>query len=201
MANPVVANILKTGAILYLAPVGEALPDETTISAGEDWGGDWERVGFTKAPLTLKYTSKTFDIEVEEFLSAVDRVRTAESATIETVLAETTAAYFTQLAGGSTVSTTAAGASQVGYEQASIGGEALLEKYAIGFEGSRYDASGNELPVRFFFDRATLVLNGDLVFTKREDQYVGLAFQAAALVNTTTGRLLTMQRVTAPATS
>ena len=53
MATPVVANILKTGAVLWNVPTGETVPDETSVAVGAAWGGNWARVGYTKEPLAL----------------------------------------------------------------------------------------------------------------------------------------------------
>ncbi len=201
MSDPVVSNIFKSGAILWYAPAGEALPDETTVGAGDAWGGNWARLGFTSMPLSCLYEFDEADIEVEEYLAAVDRYKQAEKGTLETKLAELTADYLA-LVGGGTVTTVAAGAGQVGYEELDIGGVIILTKYIVGFEGIRYDASDNGLPVRVFARRCTMKINGALEFSKRDENYPGIPVQIKALADTdNNGRLFTWQRVTAPATS
>jgi hypothetical protein len=88
MGAPSVADIIKSGAMIYIAPAGEALPDETTVAAGASWGGTWVRVGYTKEPLTVEYEPEEHEVEVEEHLAPVDRWKTKETLRMETVLAE-----------------------------------------------------------------------------------------------------------------
>jgi len=135
MSNPVVANIIKSGAVLWYAPVAEAQPSTLAPVYGAAWGGNWVRVGYTKAPLTAAYASTEAEIAVEEELASVKRVRTAEALTLETVLGELTAAYL-KLAGGDqrTVTPVAAAAAQKAYEETGLGGIAEIAQYEWGFE-------------------------------------------------------------------
>lgn len=200
MADPVVTNILKSNAVAWIAPVGTAFPDETTVAAGASWGGSWARWGFTKEPLTLAYESEEHNVQVEEFLGDIDRYKISESAMMETVLSELIADYLTYGMDGA-VTVTAAGASQKGYSELLVGNDAIKPEYAIGFESIRYNASGVALPQRIGFYRCTLKLNGELTFSKKNDDHTGVPLQAIALANTTTGRLIWSNFVTAPATS
>lgn len=204
MGLPVVSQIIKSGALLYEAPVGEAIPSETTVAWGAAWGGNWKRVGFTKAPLSMLYDSEEFDIDVEEELAAVDRVRVKEKATLETVLAELTAEYL-QLAAGNqdTVSTTAAGAAQKAFEETSLGGEPILTKKQYGFEGRFITTGGDDEPIRAFIHKATAKLNGPLEFSKKSTEYTGVSIQIAALTDTTQSvgqKLVKFQRITSEVT-
>jgi len=200
MADPVVANVFKSGAILWYAPVGETIPDKDTIGAGDPWGGNWQRLGFTKAPVTFAYEREVADINVEEYLAPIDKYRIAEKAQAETTLAELTADYLSLGVGG-TPTEAAAGAGTVGYEELEVGGEFRLTKYAVGFEGIRYDANDNDLPLRLFMYRAVITLNGELEFSKRSDDFPGLPIVIELLADTdNNGKLFKFQRVTAPAT-
>ena len=206
MSNPEVANVLKTGAIIYYAPVGEAEPDETTVVYGDDWGGNWARMGYTKAPTAFGYEDERAAINVEEELSPIDEWRTSEDLNIETVLAELTADYLRHAAGyDDVVSTTAAGAGQKGFEEMSLGGEVKVQKYAYGLEGLYLNANGDEEPVRIFVWKATAKLNGQLEFSKKnDDSSGGIPLQLHALTDTTQSageKLFTFQRVTAEASS
>lgn len=200
MADPVVSNILKSGAIAYIAPESTAFPDETTIAAGVSWGASWARLGFTKEPLKLAYEAEHHDIEVEEFLGAVGRKKIGEKAMIETVLSELIADYLKYATDG-TVTTTAAGAAQKAFSELLIGNDSEKTVYTLGFEGVRYNATGVALPQRFGFYRCTLTLNGELQFSRRDDDHTGVPLQAQALANTSTGRMIWTNFVTAPATS
>ena len=185
MGDPVVTNIVHSGAVLWVADSGETIPDETTIGYGTAWGGNWARVGYTKAPLTLAYTSEEVEIEVEEELAAVKRRRIREALTLETVLAELIAGSL-QLAASNqdTVTTTAAGASQVGYEETGLGGESVLTEKTWGIECLHIDSSGNEHPLRIFVHIGTAMVNGNLEFSAKGSDYPGIPIQIKALADT-----------------
>jgi len=205
MGSPSVTNIDHSGAWLYVAPTGESNPDETSVAYGAAWGGNWARVGYTKAPLTLAYESEEFDVEVEEELAPVKRRRIKENLTVETVLAELTAEYV-QLAASNqdTVSETGAGASQDAYEEMGLGGEAILTEKKWGFEWMHIDAAGNEQPGRVFIHKGTGKLNGNLEFSKKASDYPGVPIQVKALTDTTQSegqKLMLWQKVTAEKSS
>jgi hypothetical protein len=205
VGTPDVANLMKTKATVWYAPYGEVLPDETTVAAGADWGGNWARIGYTKAPLVIAYESEEFDLTVEEHLAAVARRKISHSARAETVLAEMTAAYLKLAEGGvGVVETTAAGAAQVAYEEALIEDSAFLKPYIVGFEGNHYTDLDDALPFRLFFLRATLRFNGNLEFSQKSSEYSGIPLIISALADTaleaSPGALVRWQRVTAPAT-
>lgn len=200
MADPVVTNILKSGAVAWVAPEGTAFPDETTIAAGAAWGGAWARWGFTKEPLKLAYEDEEHDINVEEFLAALGRKKIGEESSMETVLSELAGDYLKYAMDGA-LTTTAAGAAQKGFEELLVGNDSEKTVYTVGFEGIRYNATGVALPIRIGYWRCTLRLNGELEFSRRSDDHSGVPLQVKALANTTTGRLIWINRVTAPATS
>lgn len=200
MGAPTRANIMKSGAVIWYAPEGEALPDETSVNAGASWGGTWVRVGFTAAPVTFLYEDERMEIEVQEMLVAFDEWRTKESCTLTTALAEITGEYLALLT-GDTVTTVAAGASQKGYEHFSVGNNDRVKVYAVGFEGIRYDANNNALPFRLFIPRATFKMDGEIEFSRRTDVYVNLPITIKGLGDTSTGKVAIFQRVTAAATS
>jgi len=200
MGDPVVTNILKSGAIAWIAPEATAFPDETTIAAGVSWGASWTRLGFTKEPLKLAYEDEQHDIEVEEFLGAVGRKKIGEKATMETVLSELIADYLKYGTDGA-VTTTAAGAAQKAFAELLIGNDSEKTVYTIGFEAVRYNSTSVALPQRIGFYRCTLRLNGELKFSRRDDDHTGVPLQAEALANTTSGRMIWSNFVTAPATA
>jgi hypothetical protein len=201
MGDPVITNILKTGAIIYFAPVGETMPDETSVEAGGAWGGNWARVGYTKAPTKAKYEFSIHESKVEEVLGPVKRKKIDEAFAVETVLAEIEADYIA-LAYGGTVSETGAGAGQKAFEELTVGDEVDLPEYAWGLEGQYEDADGNTQPIRYLIPRATSRINGELEFSKKTDDYPGIPLLIESLANTTNlNELFTWQRVTANAAS
>ena len=200
MGSPTVTNILHGPVIVYTAPVGESVPADS-VAAGTAWGGNWARIGLTKAPLTAGYEFEEGEAMVEEALTAVKRWKTKEDLTLETTLAEITAEYL-EMAWGGTNTTTAAGAGQVAKDELDLGGEATLEELAWGFEGIYTDSSGTEFPVRVFVHKATAKANGELEFG-RESEFPGIPIQIKALADLGQSqgeRLFKFQRVTAAAT-
>ena len=196
-----VTDILITPAKIYRAPVGEALPDESTIDYNEAWGGNWVDIGYTLQPVTLNYNREVFELMVEQINGAVKRRVTNEVAIIETVLAESTPTNIGYAIGG-TVTTTAAGAGQTAYQELKAGGSTILTEAAWGLEGLYENATGVKFPVRVFLYKATAILNGPLSFAKAAG--LGVPIQISALNDTakTVGeQLISIQRVTAVATS
>jgi hypothetical protein len=198
MGDPVVSNIFKSNAVIWVAPVGTAFPDPDDIAAGVDWGASWDRVGFTAEPVTVAYDHSESEFKVEEFLASVARMTTSEGLKVETVLAELTATYL-QLGLEGTVVPTAAASGVAGVEDLVVGNAAHRTVRAFGIEGQYVNASGDTLPLRFFIYRATLHLNAELQFSKHEDKYTGIPVQILALADAdNSGRLFAFQRVTAP---
>lgn len=195
------ADILLSPAKIWYAPVGEALPDETSVAYDADWGGNWEQFALTKTPVTLNRDVSTFDVFVEQTTVPLRRAITEEKMTIETQLAEFTGVNLALVMGG-TNTTTAAGAGQKGYDKVVAGGEWTLPERAWGIEGKYIDADGDEFPVRLFLYRATVKLGGELSFQKGD--YVGVPIQIEALGDTSKAigaQMIEIHRVTAAATS
>lgn len=200
-----VGDLFKSKATIWIAPVGEAFPDETAVAAEADWGGNWTKLGWTLEGIKFKYEYEDMEIAVEQILGPLSRRKTSESAMFETVLAEVTATNLAYAAGTdptTLVTTTAAGASQAGYEEAAIGDNLLVQEYAIGLEGINYHQTDGLLPLRIFIPRATLVINGELEFAQKNDSMTGIPLQVKSLVDTAnSNRLFVWQRVTAAATA
>lgn len=196
-----VTDIVVTSAKPFLAPVGEALPDETTVALGASWGGSWVDLGGTTVPITMAYSDEEKDIELEQFTGPVARFKVKEGYKFETMLAQLTPATLAKVLNGTNTST-AAGASQKAFDEIKAGGEFTLVQYAFGFEGRYRNAAGVEFPVRGFLPICTVRLNGNLQFAKSD--VAGIPFQANALADTTATegeQLFKMHRVTAVATS
>lgn len=196
-----VADILLGSASMWVAPVGEAEPDETSIELGDAWGGNWEDMGYTTAPISLSRSIEEFELEVEQVTNPVKRIITKEDVMIETTLAEQTASNLSKVLNG-TASTVAAGASQRGYEQVVSGGDSALNQYAVGFEGIYQDLNNAKFPVRVFLYIVTMSLNGQLQFSKRAAAGVPVQFKALADTSKAVGQqILKWQKITAEATS
>lgn len=196
-----VTDILVTPAKIYRAPVGTAVPDETTVAYGASWGASWTDLGYTLEPVSLSYESETFKLMVEQLTAPVRSVRQEETVSIETVLAEITGANLNMVMDG-TLTTVAAGAAQVGFDTVEAGGSVAISEYAWGFEGYRLGASNAKLPVRVFVYRGVAVLNGQLTFAKSAG--VGIPLRIEVLPDTAKvagKQLLLIHNVTAAASS
>ncbi len=176
-----IADILITPAVVYHAPVGEGLPDESTIAYGTAWGGNWNALTYTKTPLTMIRDLTRAEIMVEQEIGPVKRVAVEEKISLEVELAEFDGTNLQILMEGTLVNTPP-GAAQVGFDQLDAGGEFQIDEKAWGFEGRHVNSLGDVLPVRLFIHRATAVLNGNLVFGKAES--TGIPIQIEALIDT-----------------
>lgn len=198
-----VADILVSPVNIWQSPTGTALPDETTVAFGAAWGAGWVSLGYTTAPLAMKYDTSLFELELEQITSPVKGQKTKETLSLETTLAELTATNLKLAIGStSTITTTAAGASQHGYEEVNMGGEAILPEYQFGFEGYTLDSSNRQLPLRLFIYRCTFSLGGSLEFSKKAAAGIPIKITAWADTSKTIGQqLFKLQRVTAWKTS
>lgn len=195
------ADIIIGPARVFHAPVGEAIPDETTVAYGADWGGNWEEIALTKTPFTMNRDVSTFDAMVEQSTLPVKRAVTEEKVAFETTLAELTADHL-QLGMGGTATSTPAGAGQVAFEELNAGGQAVLDERAWGVEGVYVDANNNRFPIRMFIWRATAVLNGELAFGKGDSSGIPLRIDSLGDLTKAVGaQLFKFQKVTAAATS
>lgn len=196
-----VSDIIIAPATLYVAPTGEALPSADTVQYGAAWGGNWVSMGYTLTPVSMQYDQELFELEVEQLTNAVKRLRTKEEAMIETTLAEITGANLNLPLDG-TVTTTAAGASVRGKTVVEAGGKTAITERAVGFEGLMKVDGTIQLPVRFFFYKATIQLNGKLEFSKKAAAGIPVQIKALADTSKAVGKqIMIVQIVTAKATN
>lgn len=158
-------EILVSGAWLWYAPEGEAFPDPDVVEVGEDWGGNWEWAGLTTEPLTQTVDTTTFEVDVQQSNLPVLQSITAEDMTLTTTLAEQRPELI-QLVDGGNIYTTAAGAGQHGYVELRAGGRTQRTVYSVGFEVRYALPSGDLVPLRLFFHRATFARGGGVAYDK-----------------------------------
>jgi hypothetical protein len=196
-----IADILVGPSIVWYAPVGETEPSPDSIGAGVAWGGNWAKFGYTKTNLSAEFKFAEKEAEVQEALGPVKRWRTKEELTLETILAEITAANF-GLAASRTPSVTAADATHVGREDVTVGGVSTLTEYAWGFEGTYLTDAGDAYPLRVFIPKGTATINGKLDFGKEDYPGIGMQIKALHDMTQTQGaRLAHFQKVTASKTA
>lgn len=195
-----IADILHGPVAIKYAPVGTALPADS-VAFGGVWPTGWLDFGYTQAPLTLNYTFDELDIEVEQELAPLDRIRIKETVELSSVLAELTAKNVGVMMNG-IVTLTDAGAKQVGKEEVEVGGDRNLNKYAFAFEGLYIDSTGNKFPRRFFLYRGTCRVDGEIASGKEAN--ANLPFTIKGLVDTSKSsgkNLFKWQTVKAAATA
>lgn len=196
-----VTDIIIAPATIYSAPVGEALPAIDTVQYGVAWGGNWVNMGYTLTPVSLQYDQELFELEVEQLTNPVKRLRTKETAMIETTLAEISGANLNLPLDG-TVTTVAASASIRGKTTVEAGGKTTITEKAVGFEGLMKVDNTISLPVRIFFYKCTIQLNGKLEFSKKAAAGIPIQIKALADTSKVVGKqILIMQIATAKATN
>lgn len=163
-----VGDILTTMGSMWYAPVGTAVPDETSIAYGADWGGAWDQLTVLSAPLTMEYTEVREEADEQDALSPVADWRIDERFLLRSATDRMTGDLLALLTHGSNTDT-AAGGSQKAYSRVLGGGEPVVNQYAVGFEGYRPDdTDGTKQPVRYFFYKASFMLDRGFQFSKRE---------------------------------
>lgn len=195
-----VADILLSPATVYYAPLGEALPDDS-VAYGTAWGGNWENLGYTNAPLSMSYSNEKYKVMVEQLTAHVKSRIISEELTFETTLVEMTGDNLA-LALNGTAADTPAGAGQVGKTVVKMGGDTEEQLYTFGFEAEYVDADGDSFPVRLQVYRASAIMGGNLEFSKSKESGLPLRIEAQADTTKAVGeQLMIIEKVTADATS
>lgn len=197
------SDILVTAANILYAPKGTTLPDETTVPVNDfdAWPSGWEHLGYTASPARTTYTYDVFELGVEQSTSPAIQRKTNERATTDIALSQFNGKNLALLTDG-TATDTAAGASQKAYTKVVTGGSPNLKEYMFALEGYRPDANGNAQPVRVFFYRGAIRVNGSIEFAKGAG--TNLPAQITVLVDSSkpAGQgLMEVHIVTGPASS
>lgn len=202
MPNFSTNDILIAEANLLYAPTGTSLPDETTVAwnAYDSWTS-WTHLGYTDAVSNVSYSYEEFAYTPEQALSPVVRRKISETMELTFSLAQLSAAHLALLTGG-TATATAAGASQKAFTEVVGGGDTAITQYMFALEGYRLDSSGNKQPVRLFFHKASIMLNGQIPFGKNTAATVPVTVKADTDSTQDAGeQLFVAHFVTAPASS
>lgn len=178
------SDILVTAANILYAPLGTTLPDETTVAVNDfdSWPSGWVHLGYTASPARTTYTYDVFELEVEQSTSPAIQRKTNERAVTDIALSQFNGINLALLTDG-TATDTAAGASQKAFTKVVTGGSPNLKEYMFALEGYRPDADGDPQPVRIFFYRGTIRVNGSIEFAKGAG--TNLPAQITALTDST----------------
>lgn len=120
-----VSNLIAGTPKLYIAPVGEPLPQVNaltppSINIGTP-GGNWSAVGFTMEDWTMPYSPTMQAIEVNEHAAAVKHVLVREQLRLGVMLAENDMASWSQAINTATLATVSAGAGQTAQDTFAVG--------------------------------------------------------------------------------
>lgn len=129
--NNVVVGLAAVWIQPWIDGTPAELPDDD-VMYGADWAGPWAHLGATDQGWKLKIATKTADITIEEQSTPVDILADGKTLTVSGSLAEDTLQHMLWAYGGGTLTTVAAGASQVGKQTLSL--QDKLEKWAVGLE-------------------------------------------------------------------
>lgn len=201
--NFATSDILVSAANILVAPKGTALPDETTVAWNDfdSWPAGWDHLGYTASPARTTYTYDVFELPVEQSTSPAIQRKTNERAVTDVALSQFNGSNLALLTDG-TATDTAAGSSQKAFTKVVTGGSPNLKEYMFALEGYRPDANGTPQPVRLFFYRGTIRVNGSIEFAKAAG--TNLPAQITALTDSTRAvgqQLMETHIVTGPATS
>lgn len=119
-------------ANIYFGAKDEALPDEDTVGYGGDWGSGWDGVGYTEDGVEIESSVDADDIKPSETKTPIDVLVTGSSFVVRFVVMEHTLEMMKLAFGGGTITTTAAGASNIGKSVLTLSN--TLDSYALGFE-------------------------------------------------------------------
>lgn len=178
------ADVLVTAANILYAPLATALPDETTVEWNDfdSWPAGWEHMGYTATPARTTYSYDVFELNVEQSTAPIIQRKQNERAVTDVALSQFNGDNLALLLDGE-VTTTAAGGSQKPFTKVVTGGATNLVEYMFALEGYRPDADGVEQPVRIFFYRGTIRVNGSIEFAKAAG--TTLPAQITALLDST----------------
>lgn len=134
-------NVLYGVGVLFIAPVGTAVPSDQNLGVGSSWvSGGWSYIGATDQGVSLTFNPTTTDIRIEEQQTPVAALVDQVTMEVTTSLSEETLANINVAWGnGGTVSVTAAGASQPGKSVLTLSTNfaslacALIGKNQLGF--------------------------------------------------------------------
>jgi hypothetical protein len=138
-------------------------------------------LGLTSEGATVKYTGKLEPIITDQYLAPVGYYIPGEECTLETILSEAGATKLKYAIGYGTVSTTAAGAGQVGYDKLTFGGNTALTDYVLEYRAPRRTNSSLYIRVRLY----KVNISPDLEMVFKKDGTLGFKMTAMAVCDTT----------------
>jgi hypothetical protein len=127
-------NVIAGSGIMYLAPAGTAVPSIASLPI--TWTG-FDSPGYTDDGVEFVYSPTFKDITVDEEMSPVDKLLTAEKLEVNVKLAETTLKNLQKAIAGSSL------VEGVGISTLYLGSASSTQEWILGFVGPAPLANGN----------------------------------------------------------
>lgn len=197
-----VSDILVSGATVLHSDLTIALPNLNTVAfnAYGSWAS-WFSLGVTASPVRIRHDKEYYQFDAQQYAHPILVRQVGKRTVVRFEIAELTGATLSTLMDGS-LTTTAAGAGTKGSYTVDYGSNLTTLERQWAFEGFRLDSAGTQQPVRWFFYKAVLSLEGDFTFNKRDSVRAMCSLICIADTSKTQGvDVGKIQVVTAPATS
>lgn len=192
-------NIITGSAMLYQAPVGTAIPamppaagavpvpTPPTIVGGVVTVPGWTPLGYTDAGIKLAYNPTYKDVTVDEEMSPIDDLMTAEQLVISCSLAEVTLYNLARVISTATAPVAvAAGPAAAGTLTFQLGGQQNTVKYAYLLIGN--GPQGFPRMVNVY--RAVATSKPDATYKRGEKIMIPVEFTSLAYANNPVGNRL-----------
>lgn len=192
-------NIITGSAMLYQAPVGTAIPTMPPLAGALPvptppvfTGGvlttpGWTPLGYTDAGIKLAYNPTYKDVTVDEEMSPIDDLMTAEQLVISCALAEVTLQNLARVISTATAPVaTPAGAAAAGVLTFQHGGQQNTNKYAYLLIGN--GPQGFPRMVNVY--RAVATSKPDLTYKRGEKIMIPVEFTSLANATSPVGNRL-----------
>lgn len=196
------SDVLVTGATMLHSNLGTALPNINTVAFGAygSWSS-WTSLGVTTAPTRMRHDKEYYQLDAQQYAHPVLMRQVGKRTTVRFEIAELPGAILALLLDGS-LATVSPGAGVKGLSTVDYGSDLVTVERQWGFEGFRPDTNGTFQPVRWFFYKAVLMLDGDFDFNKRDSVKARATLHCMADTTKLQGQDVgKIQLVTAPATS
>lgn len=196
------ADVLVTGATVLHSNLGAALPNINGVNFGAyaSWSS-WTNLGVTTSPTRIRHDKEYYQLDAQQYAHPVLMRQVGKRTSVRLEIAEISGQTLALLIDGS-LATQAAGPGVKGAWTIDYGSDLATVERQWAFEGFRPDANGTFQPVRWFFYRAVLVLDGDFDFNRRDSVKARATLHCMADTTKTQGQDVgKIQIVTAPPTS
>lgn len=153
-------DIILGYAKIWTAPTGTAFP-AATLAYGAAWP-NFTYFGDTLEALSFGGDRATFDVEIQQAITAVKTLITKDERNFKTKMARHDINMLNQLLLGTLVATSGTPY----YYTIDFGGKTIPNVLTVGFEALWQTDAGVQTPIRWMFYRGSIMQDGDIVYDK-----------------------------------